>query len=335
MCVCVCARTDAGALQILSEHLRWNLVQFGPTSFFLQTRGIPQGSLLSSMLCSCVYAHLEQQRLSPLPSLHLNPPLSAAAAAAITAPVHSPRASRARAARPVADAAKASKGGEQMVRGSNAKAADQSGALRAQAETGKARARRNGKKARVAAGDGHTGSSSSGHVETPHAAAPASRVAEAPAPSPDAARVSGAAAEDPATASTSAGDISRSEASLLLRVVDDFLYISADVRMARAFVRAMACGHGDYGVAVNLDKSSVNFEVQVSIPPHLPRLSPLRPCALKHNVTSQALTLRSRSRFRFRQTTCTCPCRALAQTPAAKAGHKAAAQGQQGMEPAQ
>ena len=333
--MCVCARTDAGALQILSEHLRWNLVQFGPTSFFLQTRGIPQGSLLSSMLCSCVYAHLEQQRLSPLPSLHLNPPLSAAAAAAITAPVHSPRASRARAARPVADAAKASKGGEQMVRGSNAKAADQSGALRAQAETGKARARRNGKKARVAAGDGHTGSSSSGHVETPHAAAPASRVAEAPAPSPDAAHVSGAAAEDPATASTSAGDISRSEASLLLRVVDDFLYISADVRMARAFVRAMACGHGDYGVAVNLDKSSVNFEVQVSIPPRLPRLSPLRPCALKHNVTSQALTLRSRSRFRFRQTTCTCPCRALAQTPAAKAGHKAAAQRQQRMEPAQ
>ena len=162
-----------------------------------------------------------------------------------------------------------------MVRGSNAKAADQSGALRAQAETGKARARRNGKKARVAAGDGHTGSS--GHVETPHAAAPASRVAEPPAPSPDAAHVSGAAAEDPATASTSAGDISRSEASLLLRVVDDFLYISADVRMARAFVRAMACGHGDYGVAVNLDKSSVNFEVQVSIPPPLPRLSP---CAL-------------------------------------------------------
>ena len=128
--------------------------------------------------------------------------------------------------------------------------------------------------------------------------------------------------------------MSRSEASLLLRVVDDFLYISADVRMARAFVRAMACGHGDYGVAVNLDKSSVNFEVQVSIPPPPPPL-PLRPCALQHDVTSQALTLRSRSRFRFRQTTCTCPCRALAQTPAAKAGHKAAAQGQQGMEPAQ
>ena len=71
--------------------------------------------------------------------------------------------------------------------------------------------------------------------------------------------------------------MSRSEASLLLRVVDDFLYISADVRMARAFVGAMACGHGDYGVAVNLDKSSVNFEVQASIPAPLPRLSP---CAL-------------------------------------------------------
>jgi len=36
--------------------------------------------------------------------------------------------------------------------------------------------------------------------------------------------------------------------------------------MARAFVRSMACGHPDYGVEVNLDKSSVNFDVQVSIP---------------------------------------------------------------------
>ena len=46
--------------------------------------------------------------------------------------------------------------------------------------------------------------------------------------------------------------MNKAEASLLLRVVDDFLYISADVGMARAFVRSMACGHPDYGVEVNL-----------------------------------------------------------------------------------
>jgi len=34
--------------------------------------------------CCCVYAHLEQHRLYPLPSLHLNTPLSPAAAAAVT-----------------------------------------------------------------------------------------------------------------------------------------------------------------------------------------------------------------------------------------------------------
>jgi hypothetical protein len=52
------------------------------------------------------------------------------------------------------------------------------------------------------------------------------------------------------------------EASLLLRVVDDFLYISADLGLARAFVRTMACGHSDYGLEVNVEKSRVNFDVQ-------------------------------------------------------------------------
>jgi hypothetical protein len=53
--------------------------------------------------------------------------------------------------------------------------------------------------------------------------------------------------------------------SLLVRVVDDFLYMSADLRLARAFVRSMAAGHADYGVEVNLDKSKVNFDVEVSV----------------------------------------------------------------------
>ena len=52
----------------------------------------------------------------------------------------------------------------------------------------------------------------------------------------------------------------------MLRVVDDFLYITADLGLARAFVRTMACGHGDYGLEVNVDKSRVNFDVQVSVP---------------------------------------------------------------------
>ncbi len=44
--------------------------------------------------------------------------------------------------------------------------------------------------------------------------------------------------------------IERSEVSLLVRVVDDFLYMSADLRFARAFVRSMAAGHGRVSIYI-------------------------------------------------------------------------------------
>ena len=43
------------------------------------------------------------------------------------------------------------------------------------------------------------------------------------------------------------------------------IFIFLCFRLARAFVRSMAAGHGDYGVEVNLDKSKVNFDVEVSV----------------------------------------------------------------------
>ena len=46
-------------LELLREHLRRNVVRSGGV-YLLQTTGIPQGSVLSTLLCAVFYAHLEQ-----------------------------------------------------------------------------------------------------------------------------------------------------------------------------------------------------------------------------------------------------------------------------------
>ena len=48
----------AQVLELLREHLRRNIVRSGGV-YLLQTVGIPQGSVLSSLLCGVFYAHLE------------------------------------------------------------------------------------------------------------------------------------------------------------------------------------------------------------------------------------------------------------------------------------
>lgn len=48
----------AQVLELLHEHLRRNIVRSGGV-YLLQTVGIPQGSVLSTLLCSMFYAHLE------------------------------------------------------------------------------------------------------------------------------------------------------------------------------------------------------------------------------------------------------------------------------------
>ncbi|GKV43306.1 hypothetical protein SLEP1_g50612 [Rubroshorea leprosula] len=49
----------------LKEHLKQNVVQFDK-NFYLQIKGIPQGSVLSSLLCSLYYGHMERNLIIPL-----------------------------------------------------------------------------------------------------------------------------------------------------------------------------------------------------------------------------------------------------------------------------
>ncbi|KAL3832037.1 hypothetical protein ACJMK2_023717, partial [Sinanodonta woodiana] len=50
--------TVESLLQLLSSHLFNNIIKVGG-SFFLQTKGISQGSVLSTLLCSLFYGHME------------------------------------------------------------------------------------------------------------------------------------------------------------------------------------------------------------------------------------------------------------------------------------
>lgn len=50
-------------LELLREHVERNIVRIGK-KFFRQKDGIPQGSVLSSLLCNCFYAKLEADHLS-------------------------------------------------------------------------------------------------------------------------------------------------------------------------------------------------------------------------------------------------------------------------------
>lgn len=54
-------RKDA-LLDLLEDHVERNIVKIGK-KFFRQKVGIPQGSVLSSLLCSCFYAELEREHL--------------------------------------------------------------------------------------------------------------------------------------------------------------------------------------------------------------------------------------------------------------------------------
>lgn len=49
-------------LDLLDEHIRYNLVKIG-RKYFRQRKGIPQGSILSSVLCNLFYAQMERESL--------------------------------------------------------------------------------------------------------------------------------------------------------------------------------------------------------------------------------------------------------------------------------
>jgi telomerase reverse transcriptase len=55
-------KSRAGILALLREHIERNIVQIG-TKFYRQTTGIPQGSIVSSLLCNFFYADLERRVL--------------------------------------------------------------------------------------------------------------------------------------------------------------------------------------------------------------------------------------------------------------------------------
>jgi len=50
---------------------------------------------------------------------------------------------------------------------------------------------------------------------------------------------------------------------LLLRFIDDFLYITTSIQHAETFVKKMHVGFPDYGSFVNADKTMVNFDIQI------------------------------------------------------------------------
>lgn len=50
-------------MEVLEEHIMGNILQIGQR-FYLQVVGIPQGSILSSLLCSVYYGHLERYHLA-------------------------------------------------------------------------------------------------------------------------------------------------------------------------------------------------------------------------------------------------------------------------------
>jgi telomerase reverse transcriptase len=56
-------RDSTEILTLLTEHIRQNIVKIGK-KFYRQKEGIPQGSVLSSLLCNLFYADLEAQHLA-------------------------------------------------------------------------------------------------------------------------------------------------------------------------------------------------------------------------------------------------------------------------------
>jgi telomerase reverse transcriptase len=60
-------RSKDGLLNLLAEHIQYNMVKIGKR-FYRQKSGIPQGSIVSSMLCNYFYADLECRHLGFLKS---------------------------------------------------------------------------------------------------------------------------------------------------------------------------------------------------------------------------------------------------------------------------
>ncbi|KAK3287868.1 hypothetical protein CYMTET_4646 [Cymbomonas tetramitiformis] len=67
-------------LEVLHEHLHVNVIKVG-TEFLVQRIGIAQGSVLSTLLCGCFYAHMEA---SLMPSTRVPKPISPLSSSGLT-----------------------------------------------------------------------------------------------------------------------------------------------------------------------------------------------------------------------------------------------------------
>lgn len=55
--------TRANVMRLLEQHVKHNIVKIGKR-YYRQKTGIPQGSVVSSLLCNLFYAHLEREKLA-------------------------------------------------------------------------------------------------------------------------------------------------------------------------------------------------------------------------------------------------------------------------------
>ncbi|KAG6331208.1 hypothetical protein ID866_7880, partial [Astraeus odoratus] len=53
--------------------------------------------------------------------------------------------------------------------------------------------------------------------------------------------------------------------SVLLRLIDDYLFITTDVGKARSFLDIMTKGHPEYGCMISKEKTMTNFDYDTEI----------------------------------------------------------------------
>jgi telomerase reverse transcriptase len=53
----------------------------------------------------------------------------------------------------------------------------------------------------------------------------------------------------------------------MLRLIDDYLFVTTDLEKARKFLEVMKTGHPDYGCFISQDKTLTNFDASTNILP--------------------------------------------------------------------
>ena len=226
-------------LATIREHVTQNIIKVD--GGYLRTKtGIPQGSVLSVLLCGLFYAHLENHLLRPLIPLGFSDALMGVRPETRNAPN---------------GAAPAESRPEQPDRGSSGPA-DMRAANGASAEEPETQELPDSR-----------GSSERDDLEDLDAE---DSDATVELDSSDMDLLEGsercdpqgaAAARSPASLRTPEQPQIPTQHALLLRLVDDFLYITTDLTAARLFVRTLHNKIPDYGCTVHQAKTQISFEM--------------------------------------------------------------------------